>query len=222
MTNLRTPAPAATRPGSAVYLAMALAPLLAAAGCVAPGTDAPAPLMVAEADAQTRFMAALASHCGKAYAGRLVSTDAADAEMAGRAMVVHFRECSEGRMAIPFHVEAADGTWDRSRTWLITRTATGLRLKHDHRHADGSSDAVTFYGGDSADAGSAGAQSFPVDAQSIAMFRANGLDKSATNVWRVEITPATYTYQLSRAGRLFRVEFDLTRPVTPPPAPWGW
>lgn len=61
-----------------------------------------------------------------------------------------------------------------------------------------------------------------MDAESIAMFRANGLTASVTNMWRVEITPATYTYQLSRAGRLFRVEFDLTKPVTPPPAPWGW
>jgi hypothetical protein len=112
--------------------------------------------------------------------------------------------------------------WDRSRTWLITRTATGLRLKHDHRHADGSADAVTFYGGDTAATGSPGAQDFPVDAESIAMFRAGGLDKSVTNVWQVELTAATYAYQLSREGRLFRVEFDLTRPVTPPPAPWGW
>ena len=222
MTNLRTLAPAFARPGSALLVAFALAPLLAASGCVAPGKTVPVPLEVVEEDAQTRFMAALAGHCGKAYAGRLVSTDAADADMAGRAMVVHFRECSADRMAIPFHVQGEDGTWDRSRTWLITRTATGLRLKHDHRHADGSADAVTFYGGDTAETGSAGAQDFPVDAESIAMFRANGLDKSVTNVWRVEVTPTTYTYQLSREGRLFRVEFDLTRPVTPPPAPWGW
>ena len=222
MTNLRTPAPVFARPGSAVFVAFALAPLLAAAGCVAPGKTVPVPLEVVEEDAQTRFMAALAGHCGKAYAGRLVSTDAADADMAGRAMVVHFRECSAERMAIPFHVQGEDGTWDRSRTWLITRTATGLRLKHDHRHADGSADAVTFYGGDTAETGSAGAQDFPVDAESIAMFRANGLDKSVTNVWRVEVTATTYAYQLSREGRLFRVEFDLTRPVTPPPAPWGW
>ena len=169
-----------------------------------------------------RFMAALASHCGKAYAGRMVSADAADADMAGRGMVVHFRECSAGRMAIPFHVRGEGGTWDRSRTWLITRTAAGLRLKHDHRHEDGTHDAVTLYGGDTADGGTATAQDFPVDAESIAMFRAGGLTASVTNVWRVEITPATYTYQLSRAGRLFRVEFDLTRPVPPPPAPWGW
>lgn len=199
------------------------APLLALTGCGSPeetsgnGPD----------DPQAAFMAALASHCGKAYEGRLVSTDDADADMAGRAMVVHFRECSPVRMAIPFHIQDADGNWDRSRTWLITRTDAGLRLKHDHRHEDGSSDAVTMYGGDTAQGGSAGAQEFPVDAESIAMFRANDLAQSITNTWRVEVaeagTPqARYAYQLSREGRLFRVEFDLTAPVEAPPAPWGW
>lgn len=192
-----------------------LAPLLALAACVSPQSGG-------EADPQVAFMATLASHCGKAYAGRMTSADAADADMAGAALVVHFRECSPARMAIPFHVQGEDGTWDRSRTWLITRTDAGLRLKHDHRHADGSADAVTMYGGDTATGGSAGAQDFPVDAESIAMFRANGLTASVTNVWRVEVDAGTYSYQLAREGRLFRVEFDLTRPVTPPPAPWGW
>ena len=194
---------------------MSVIAVLALPGCASPQSTA-------AGDAQGDFMAALASHCGKAYAGRLVSTDAADADMAGRAMVVHFRECSATRMAIPFHVAAADGSWDRSRTWLITRGPAGLRLAHDHRHADGSADAVTMYGGETADRGQAGAQVFPVDAQSIATFRANGLDRSVTNVWQVEVSAGTYAYQLSREGRLFRVEFDLTKPVAPPPAPWGW
>jgi len=205
---------AATARRAVLRSAILVAPLALLAGCVAPRAGA--------SDPQARFMAVLAGHCGKAYAGRMVSADAADADMAGRAMVVHFRECAEGRMAIPFHVQQADGSWDRSRTWLITRTDAGLRLKHDHRHEDGSHDAVTMYGGDTADSGTAAAQDFPVDAESIAMFRAAGLTASVTNVWRVEATPATYAYQLSREGRLFRVEFDLTRPVTPPPAPWGW
>lgn len=197
-----------------VHLALIVASGALLGGCVSPPD--------AGADPQDRFMAALASHCGKAYAGRMTSTDATDADMANAAMVIHFRECSQTRMAIPFHVQAADGTWDRSRTWLITRTDAGLRLKHDHRHEDGSADAVTMYGGDTATDGSAGTQDFPVDAESIALFRANGLTASVTNVWQVEVDAATYAYQLSREGRLFRVEFDLTKPVAPPPAPWGW
>jgi hypothetical protein len=86
---------------------------------------------------------------------------------------------------------------------------------------------VTLYGGDTINQGSAKAQNFPVDAESIAMFQANGLTASITNVWRMEVDPAgsqgaQFAYQLSRTNRLFRVEFDLTRPVAPPPAPWGW
>lgn len=178
-------------------------------------------------DPQDAFFAALSGHCGNAYAGQLVSDAAADADMAGRAMVMHVRECNDERIAVPFHVQQAGGGWDRSRTWLITRTDDGLRLKHDHRHEDGSADNVTLYGGDTADGGTARAQDFPVDAESVAMFRANGLDQSVSNGWRVEVDPAgaedaRFAYQLSRADRLFRVEFDLTTPVTPPPAPWGW
>ncbi len=178
---------------------------------------------------QDAFWQALSSHCGKAYAGRLVSTEAPDADMRGAAMVMHVRDCSAARIAVPFHVQRADGTWDRSRTWVLTRTAAGLRLKHDHRHEDGKPDATTLYGGDTASPGSAAAQDFPVDAESIALFRAEGRSVSTTNVWRVEVDragapAARFAYQLTRQppnARLFRVEFDLTKPIAAPPAPWG-
>lgn len=183
----------------------------------------------ASAGPQDAFWQALSSHCGKAFAGRLVSTEAPDADMRGAAMVMHVRECSDQRIAVPFHVQRADGSWDRSRTWLITRTAAGLRLKHDHRHEDGKPDAATLYGGDTAAPGSAAAQEFPVDAESIALFKSEGRTVSITNVWRVEVDragarAARFAYQLTRQppnARLFRVEFDLTRPVAPPPPPWG-
>jgi hypothetical protein len=183
---------------------------------------------------QDAFWAALSSHCSKAYAGRMVTSDAADADLAGSAMVMAVQGCSASRIAVPFHVQNADGTWDRSRTWLLTRTPEGLRLKHDHRHADGSADPVTFYGGDTAAPGTARIQSFPVDAESIAMFRREGLAASVTNVWSVEVDPVdtpggVYAYTLRRtvaggapAERHFRVEFDLTQPVALPPPAWGW
>lgn len=166
---------------------------------------------------QDQFVARLKAHCGKAYAGRVVSTDAADADMRGQTLIMHVRGCHADRVEIPFHV----GT-DRSRTWIVTRTNTGLRLKHDHRHEDGSADAVTFYGGDTADAGSATRQTFPADAESIASFRANKLDASVTNIWAMEVKDDSFAYELRRANRFFRVEFDLTKPVAPPPTPWGW
>ena len=173
---------------------------------------------------QDEFFAALSARCGQAYAGKLASDESADAEMRGKAMVMHIRHCTADRIEIPFHVDGLgpDGGWDRSRTWIISRTGTGLRLKHDHRHADGKPDAVTLYGGDTRDSGSATRQSFPVDAESIAMFNATGRSVSTTNIWSVETTDTGFTYGLDRQGRHFRVAFDYAKPVARPPAPWGW
>ena len=173
---------------------------------------------------QDEFFAALTAHCGKAYAGKLASNQDADADMRGKAMVMHVRSCTPDRIEIPFHIDGVgpDGGWDRSRTWIITRTATGLRLKHDHRHADGSKDELTMYGGDTKDGGTSARQTFPVDAESIALFTRTGRSVSNTNVWSVETTPDAFTYGLSREGRDFRVTFDYDQPVAPPPAPWGW
>ena len=202
---------------------------------------------------QDRFWQALSSHCGNAYEGGLASEDARDADWAGKRMIAHWAECSEDRVAIAFHVEQApeptpsssseavgQTEYDHSRTWIVTResianaaqaTTTRLTLKHDHRHEDGVPDAVTFYGGTTElGSGSARGQDFPVDEESIALFRREGLDASLTNVWRIEVDPAgdadaRFVYQLTRANdptRLFRVEIDASTPVTPPPPAWGW
>lgn len=183
------------------------------AGCA--GVTATAPTSAAPAD---QFMAGLRALCGQAFAGRLVTTDPQDADMAGQAMVMHVRGCdSASELKIPFHV----GT-DRSRTWVLTRTDAGLRLKHDHRHEDGSPDVLTMYGGDTATPGTAERQEFPVDEESKALFAREGRTVSMTNVWAVEHRPGQlFAYELRRANRHFRVEFDLTRPVAPPPPPWG-
>jgi len=206
------------------------------AGCNQPADDAAN--QAAEAMPQEAFFAALSTHCGKAYSGSLVSEDAADADFVGAEMVMYVSDCSKEQIAVPFHVKLDGEEWDRSRTWLITRTEDGLRLKHDHRHEDGEPDAVTMYGGDTAPgdegAGTARAQSFPVDDFSIEMFEREGLDVSVTNVWTVEVDPAgtpdgRYIYQLKRTvesgapePRLFRVEFDLAQEVEAPPPAWGW
>lgn len=145
----------------------------------------------ASADPQDEFFAALTARCGQAYAGRIETSEAADADMQGKAMVMHIRHCTPERIEIPFHIAGLgpDGGWDRSRTWIVTRTAGGLRLKHDHRHADGSRDEVTMYGGDTAAPGTATRQEFPVNAESIAMFTRTGRSVSNTNVWAMEATP---------------------------------
>ncbi len=182
------------------------------------------------ANPQDAFWANLSAHCGKAFPGKLASDEAADADFKGRPLMMHVRTCTDSEIRIPFHVgpKETDGNWDRSRTWVITRTTTGLRLKHDHRHEDGSEDKLTQYGGDTATAGTATAQAFPVDAESIALFRREGRDVSVTNVWEVEVSDKNaanpqFAYVLRRTGenaRFFRVEFDLSTTVVAPP-PWG-
>ena len=165
---------------------------------------------------QAAFFEKLSGFCGKAFTGKLVSSDDADSDMAGQSMTMHVRDCNDDTIRIPFNVGN-----DRSRTWVISKTDNGLRLKHDHRHEDGSKDAVTWYGGDTVDQGTAERQEFPVDDESITLFKKEGLDVSVTNVWAVEITDAIFAYELSRNNRFFRVEFDVTNPVEAPPASWG-
>ena len=130
-------------------------------------------------------------------------------------LVMHVRSCSATEIRIPFHADS-----DRSRTWVLTRTAHGLRLKHDHRHADGSEDRITQYGGDTRGTGTAGKQEFFADAHTASLIPA-----AASNVWSIEVLPGTrFAYELRRTGtdRRFRVEFDLTAPESaPPPPPWG-
>ena len=193
---------------------------------LATGSSAPvlsSPLAAGNAVPAAQFMAALAQHCGQAFAGRVVTNVPASATpdpFDGKALVMHVRGCEtpERELRVPFHVGE-----DHSRTWVLTRIGDGLRLKHDHRHADGSPDAVTLYGGDTHEAGSAARQEFPVDAESVAMFERAGLAGSVRNTWAMEVEPGRrFVYELSRPdGRLFRVEFDLSQPIATPPPPWG-
>jgi hypothetical protein len=178
--------------------------LLLLAGCASRPAETPA-------DA---FMARFGALCGKAFEGRVaVDAPMPSPDFAGKRLVMHVRDCERGEVRIPFHVGE-----DRSRTWIVTRTETGLRLKHDHRHADGSPDVLTMYGGDTATPGTAGRQAFPVDAESRALFTRENRAASLNNTWALEVEPGRlFVYELSRpGGRLFRVEFDLTRPVPPP------
>ena len=180
--------------------------LLATAGCMTTATPPP------------DFFADLSSLCGKAYEGRITSPPAAaDTSFAGKRLVMHVRTCTADTIRVPFHVAG-----DRSRTWVISRTATGTRLKHDHRHEDGSEDKVTQYGGDSATPIAAVRQEFPADAFTKALLLREGNVAGVDNIWAVEIEPGrTFAYELRRPGRFFRVEFDLARPIAVPPPPWG-
>lgn len=204
MTRLVSRPISARNPLGALGALGALSALVAVLASCAPAAAKPAP------DA---FLDALRAHCGKAYEGRLIDPQPTDSSFAGQRLVMHVRSCGD-TVRIPFHVGD-----DRSRTWVLTRTADGVRLKHDHRHEDGTEDAVTQYGGDSRADGTAARMEFPVDEYTTAM-----IPYASTNIWTVEITPTAFIYQLRREGsdRRFRVEFDLAQPVAAPPAPWGY
>ncbi|WP_231758296.1 hypothetical protein [Microbulbifer elongatus] len=206
------------RAGAAISLSVSA---LWLAGCdnntpQTPGTNS-------ESNPADQFLKNIAAHCGQAFAGDITAneppSDKPDA-FDGKELVMHVRGCDNPaeEIRIPFHVGE-----DRSRTWILTRTADGLRLKHDHRHKDGSEDAVTMYGGDTASAGTENRQEFPVDEASITTFNREGLGASVNNTWAMEIHPQRYfVYELTRPnGRVFRVQFDLSNPVPAPPAPWG-
>lgn len=220
-----------------IFRLSALSAALVALAACAPSNDPAAgdpraealDAAVPDAAPADAFMAALASHCGQAFAGRIVANEPASPTpdaFEGKELVMHVRGCDDPtrELRVPFHVGD-----DHSRTWVLTRTDAGLRLKHDHRHEDGSPDVQTMYGGETTTGGTAVRQEFPVDQESIELFGRTGADVSTTNTWAMEIEPGSrFLYELSRpegglnpTGRLFQVEFDLTTPVAEPPAPWG-
>ncbi|WP_371193613.1 hypothetical protein [Glaciecola sp. SC05] len=162
------------------------------------------------------FFDNIAKHCSKAYKGEVVFDNDPSPAFA-QELVMHVRKCTDSQLQIPFHLGD-----DASRTWIITKTGSGLSLKHDHRKPDGSNDPLTMYGGHTVDAGYAQAQSFPADQYSKELFVNTGIPQSLGNTWQMFIYEDKFTYRLTREGRDFRVDFDLTKPIDPPAAPWGY
>ena len=187
--------------------------LVSTAASVVWASKEPAPVL-STAD-QDQFFNAISSHCGAAYQGVVTSTDPADADFAGEYLVMHVMSCTDEELRVPFFVGD-----DRSRTWVITKTGSGLQLKHDHRHEDGTSDSLTMYGGMSSDSGTAEVQHFPADAPTKALFDRENIPQSKPNVWIITVTDEYFRYELTRPGRHFAVEFDLSEPITTPEAPW--
>lgn len=175
----------------------------------------PAPLVsIPTHDAFFNHIKAL---CGKAFSGKVTIDNQGPNKMSKQPLIMHVRHCTDEELQIPFHVGD-----DASRTWIITKTGSGLSLKHDHRNRDGSYSQSTMYGGHTIDAGWPQVQSFPADEYSKLLFANSGNPQSNSNIWQIYIYPDTFTYRLIREGREFRVDFDLTKEVTRPKAPWGY
>lgn len=159
------------------------------------------------------YWESLQAICGNAYEGQLVLPEN-DEDFGGKELIMHVRSCSDNTIKIPFFVGD-----DKSRTWVLTLKDDRIRLKHDHRHEDGSEDEITQYGGQTTNAGQATLQIFPADEETK-----NLIPAASSNVWWITVDDSEFTYNLRRLGtdRVFRVVFDLTNKVDVPNAPWGW
>ena len=132
----------------------------------------------------------LVSLCGSRYLGEMTFPIDGQDSFKGKTLVAKFDSCTKIEVRIPFAVGE-----DTSRTWVFTKTDAGVHLKHDHRHADGSPDEVTNYGGNSDNLGSALSQSFPADKYTQELIPA-----ASSNVWTVTLSQdhQKLTYHLER------------------------
>jgi hypothetical protein len=216
--------PGASRCPPATHAALALALVAVLASCAPdepPSPDHPdrdaASHADAAASAQDAFWANLSRPCGDAFPGRLV-VDRPDRDLVATddELIAHWVRCDEDRIHIAFHVGRDGGrTWDRSRTWVLTRHAGGLELRHDHRHPDGAEEDDTGYGGRTVDEGTADSQWF--------LFEERRDPDGSVLGWRIEIVPGErYTYGTIRGEAYsWRLDFDLSSPVPAPPPAWG-
>jgi hypothetical protein len=164
---------------------------------------------------EVTFWNELKKLCGKAYAGTAVAAPADDTTFKDKALVMHVRKCEKNKIWIPFVVGD-----DYSRTWILTKKGNRIELRHDHRHKDGTPDAVTMYGGWTNNVGLPTRQVFPADGKTVKVIAA-----AAPNVWWIELVAGEhFSYNLRRMGseRYFSIKFDLKKTIDAPLAPWGW
>ena len=143
---------------------------------------------------QRLFFANLKKLCGTHLEGMTEFPQDPKHDFAGKKLVMSVQTCSDTEIRIPFRVGD-----DTSRTWIISLAENGLLLKHDHRHADGTPDKVTMYGGWAAPGGSATQQRFAADDQTAKL-----IPEASTNAWTLTIGAGgnEFTYALERNGQL--------------------
>lgn len=131
--------------------------------------------------------------CGEVFTGASTYPEDPDHDFAGKKLVADFADCSDEEIRINFAVGE-----DHSRTWVVTKSDKGLLLKHDHRHADGTPDEITNYGGWANQAGTAYKQYFEADQET-----ADLIPEASTNVWMLSYNPETQvlTYDLKRHNK---------------------
>jgi len=147
--------------------------------------------------AQEEFFANLFELCGETFSGEATFPEDTSNELVGADLMATIQTCTEEEIQIAL---SADG--DQSRTWVISRTENGLRLRHEHVNPDGTPHDTTGYGGYATDEGSATRQYFAADDST-----ANMIPEAETNVWMLDIGNDQLTYYLERNNEpRFRAE----------------
>jgi hypothetical protein len=152
-----------------------------------------APSAAAEAGGATLFFQNVRKLCGQRFEGATeFPKDDPNHPLAGKKLTISVEQCSDNEIRIPLQPGE-----DKSRTWILTLRDGRLLLKHDHRHADGTPDKVTMYGGWAAE-GDANRQRFPADSDTATL-----IPEATTNVWTLEIDQAKeeFIYALERNGQ---------------------
>lgn len=146
-----------------------------------------------QSESQDAFFRMVAGFCGISFSGQSSFPEDPGDAFRGKELVAFIKTCSPDEIRIPFSVGE-----DHSRTWVLRRVEGGLQFQHDHRHADGTPDEVTLYGGTTLSTGSNLAQSFPADD-----YTADLIPEAATNEWFLSFSEdgTELTYYLERHGK---------------------
>ena len=143
-----------------------------------------------QTESQDAFFRQISALCDARFVGQSVFPEDPGDAWRDKVLVAHIESCTADEIRIPFIVGD-----DHSRTWILRRVEGGIQLKHDHRHADGTPDKVTMYGGTTQSAGSHLSQSFPADA-----YTKDLIPEASTNEWFLSFNEdsSELTYYLER------------------------
>jgi len=150
------------------------------------------------------FFNEFSQYCGQSFVGRTIFPDNPGKDFAGKKLIMHIAECTDTEIRVPFKVGE-----NTSRTWIISRTNNGLLLKHDHRHADGTPDEITMYGGYANSQSTALMTNFEADDATAIM-----LPEAQTNVWTLSFNRKQnqFIYALKRHNKpRYKAVFDISK-----------